>query len=95
MSKAKETVTVICERHTRLMRRLDEDRVTGALADQLIADIEALNWKIARARARNISEARQKAKLLAELSGVVDPSTIEGALLVSLIDDLTELSRGF
>ena len=88
-----ETVSVICERRTRLMRRLDEDRVSGAHADQLIADIEALNRRIAKVRARDISEVRQKAKLLAELSGLIDLGTIEGALLVSLIKDLTKQSR--
>ena len=86
------TIAQLINSRDEKMRLLDESGVSVPAADAVLADIEDLNWKIAHARANEIGEALSKAKLLAEVSGAVYPHTIEGALLISLIEDLSELS---
>lgn len=86
------TIAQLINSRDEKMRLLDESGLSAPAADAVLADIEDLNWKIAHAHATEIGEALSKAKLLAEVSGAVSPHTIEGALLLSLIGDLSELS---
>ena len=92
MAEGAETVAQLVKSRVELIRQLDEIGVSAPAAEAILTEIESLNWKIAHERASNVDEALSKAKLLAEVSGAVYPHTIEGALLMSLIEDLIELS---
>jgi len=88
-----KTIAELVQNRERLMNRLDERGACDSTQGQPLAHIEDLNWKIAHSSASDITEVLSKAKLLADVSGAIYPHTIEGALLKSLIDDLTRLSN--
>jgi len=86
-----KTITDLVKRRERLIIRFGKQGISDLAEENLLTDIEALNWKIAHSHANDLGEVLFKAELLADLSGGVYPHTIEGALLNSLIDDLEEL----
>jgi len=88
-----KTITKLGKQRDRLMKRLDDKGISDPLEERILADIEDINWKIANSHASDIDEILLKARLLAEVSGTISLHTIEGALLISLIDDLGNLSK--